>query len=588
MIKSYLYIGMMKIISILFILLFVFPSKLSAAINPDLNGDGAVDIRDLRQLIPGFSNIFDYNSLLASFGVYQPVTQSTVYYVSPTGSTGNSGTQSSPWSLGKANQSAPAGSTVILLPGTYTENISPPSGTAGNPTIFKASSLYQAVINNKEASLQGKSYIIISGIKFQSSGPRWVTAGSANHITFENCYFHQSWPGGYKAGDFNGFSYAGTYLTIRGSRFGWWHAGDMLGLQSASNVLIEDNDFSQAASGHIEFGTSRGNFVIRRNLFHNPWDRIAAVESAATGDDNYLFEDNIIFDSNWDGSPLPPDASSDPNAPGANQVVKFNTGKGIFRNNLLVGNNKGLDSGTTGMFYVALDSPNPIFENSRIYHNTIHSNPRSGISLHDKINSSRDANNVFKNNVISGQGGFDFLVNDSSLAINTYLVSSNILANTGGGSTKVISISGATKTVAEAQAQMPGVFKNNLAASPVFVNPGAITQGKADIANWPTIVGYGDFALTAASPGKGQAEALTYVTSPVNNSSNLTLADALYFSDGFGVVEGDEIIVGSTRTRVVRRVDNFNLQVSPAVTAAVNDRVYLGKFGPGSDIGIKP
>ena len=240
------------------------------------------------------------------------------------------------------------------------------------------------------------------------------------------------------------------------------------------------------------------------------------------------------------------------------------------------------------MFYVALDSPNPIFENSRIYHNTIHSNPRSGISLHDKISSSRDANNIFKNNIISDQGNYDFLVNDPNLALNTYVVSSNIFANTSNSSNRVISINGATKTVTEAQTQTPGVFQNNIAANPIFVNPQVVTQGKANPANWPNLVHYSDFTLTSQSPGKGQAEALTYVTQAVTNSPNLTVADALYFSDGFQVTQGDEILVGSQLTKVVSRIDNFHLQVSPSVTASVNDKVYLAKFGPGSDIGIKP
>ena len=154
--------------------------------------------------------------------------------------------------------------------------------------------------------------------------------------------------------------------------------------------------------------------------------------------------------------------------------------------------------------------------------------------------------------------------------------------------TKIINIGGTTRTVAEAESAMPAVFRNNIASSPLFTNPGVIAQGKANPANWPAIVDYSDFVLQGGSPGKGSAEALTFITQSGSATSTIRVDDALYFSDGFGVAEGDEILVGGQKTRVVRRVDDTTLQISPAITVTINAKVYLSRFPEGSDIGVRP
>src|SRR3989344_1730339 len=108
----------------------------------DLNGDCTVNIPDLILLLQNFNTtvIIPTPTPTTSLPTPTPTPTSSIptptipvsadYYVAPNGSANNAGTQASPWTLSKANQTAPSGSTVILLSGTYNETVSPQSGTA--------------------------------------------------------------------------------------------------------------------------------------------------------------------------------------------------------------------------------------------------------------------------------------------------------------------------------------------------------------------------------------------------------------------------------------------------------------------------
>src|SRR2546425_12482751 len=62
---------------------------------------------------------------VAVMAQWATIAAATTYYVSPSGSAANAGTQAAPWSLAKANQSLLAGDVAILAPGTYVTNIAP-------------------------------------------------------------------------------------------------------------------------------------------------------------------------------------------------------------------------------------------------------------------------------------------------------------------------------------------------------------------------------------------------------------------------------------------------------------------------------
>ena len=86
----------------------------------------------------------------------------------------------------------------------------------------------------------------------------------------------------------------------------------------------------------------------------------------------------------------------------------------------------------------------------------------------------------------------------------------------------------------------PKQIRGNIQAVPVFVNSS------------PTV--FRDFELTASSPGVDAAAALT-TTTGTGSGTEVTVADAIYFNDGYGLGPGDSITIGNERNLRVLRVD---------------------------------
>src|SRR5271169_6539809 len=85
--------------------------------------------------------LFTSSSLLAQCG--------STYYVSKSGSNGNSGSFTAPWlAIQHAASSVSAGPTVYVDPGVYHESVTcPPSGTAANYITFTSYTGKPAVID---------------------------------------------------------------------------------------------------------------------------------------------------------------------------------------------------------------------------------------------------------------------------------------------------------------------------------------------------------------------------------------------------------------------------------------------------------
>ncbi|HLP76332.1 MAG TPA: right-handed parallel beta-helix repeat-containing protein [Candidatus Paceibacterota bacterium] len=124
------------------------------------------------------------------------VVHSTEYFVSPSGSPSNSGTETSPWpSVGFAFSHATGGDVITLLPGTYGEEIIIElSGTAGNPTTIRSQRKWEAVIQGSPSHgiyiADGVTNVLIDGLQVAASAIDGVKVGS--HATVRNCWIHNS------------------------------------------------------------------------------------------------------------------------------------------------------------------------------------------------------------------------------------------------------------------------------------------------------------------------------------------------------------------------------------------------------------
>jgi hypothetical protein len=182
--------------------------------------------------------------------------QGTTYYVAPSGSDSNSGTEARPWrTIGKATETLVAGDTVYIRAGTYREQVEAQnSGSAGSPITYAATPGETVTIDGSSLSLpdyetglfviEDVSYIVVSGLRIVNAGPNDNNAGiyvdNAHHVLIENNY---------------------TYNT----------ASSGIGVWDGSHVILDRNEVRLACNdGEQEMITVSGTdtFEVRNNHVH--------------------------------------------------------------------------------------------------------------------------------------------------------------------------------------------------------------------------------------------------------------------------------------------------------------------------------
>ena len=124
------------------------------------------------------------------------VAQAAEYFVSPSGSQTNKGTEASPWpSVGFALNNATGGDLITLLPGTYLEAVVlDQSGTAGHPTVIRSQRKWEAVIRASPSHgiyvADGVSNVVIEGLQVVGSAIDGVKVGS--YAIVRDCWIHDS------------------------------------------------------------------------------------------------------------------------------------------------------------------------------------------------------------------------------------------------------------------------------------------------------------------------------------------------------------------------------------------------------------
>jgi hypothetical protein len=128
------------------------------------------------------------------------------YYVSPTGSMFNAGTQTSPWpSVAWALVKVGGGNTIILEPGTYGPILVPRGygGTSAHPTVIQSQAKWQAVIDGTlDPAVEGlasetpllsdpthhnANYVTFDGLKVVKAGTFGINLGGDWNVA-ENCW----------------------------------------------------------------------------------------------------------------------------------------------------------------------------------------------------------------------------------------------------------------------------------------------------------------------------------------------------------------------------------------------------------------
>jgi len=502
------------------------------------------------------------NRLSAAFvaglflAVFGSIATGATYYVSPTGSASNPGTQAAPWSLAKANSDLMPGDTAILMDGSYSTPIAPiHNGLAGQPITYAAQNSRQAILitSNPRIQVSYRSYIKIEGIK-ASNGNRWAIGNYASHITFNDCDFRHFGNGSFETGRFRD---TGGYIHVTNSYFDD-HADGIHIREGAGHYIANCTILKDEHSPLVLMGVNRS--VVTNCYFSNPVHRCIEVLSTRLymppnehRTDYIVIQDSYFFADDDKAS-----------------AIKMNGNYSIVRRNVFDGcTNSGLRLPNAYGSQADYRPEGWFCEHNRVYNNTFYGNAESiQASKSNYVVSLGGAygDNICVNNIIYGGSGAKQIDLYSDTHPSDVMFYYNSIMRTSPG--QDVYYWNGYYTVAEMQAAFPAYNANNVEYNPQFV----------DAAN-------DDFHLQPTSPCIDAGGPLT-TTAGSGSGTVVTVNDALFFTDGYGLIDPDVIYVGPERVTIVSVDPAANqLTIDRSITWGAGVPVYLDYAGFGPDLG---
>jgi len=483
--------------------------------------------------------------------------------------------------IARANVAVQPGDTVIIYGGMYREPIAPErSGTAQMRIAYRAAPGQTVILERVDRllKLRSRSYITIEGMTFRDPIRNWGEIQHGHYNELIGNRFSGNGRGARTAYTglylFDGSSYNRIINNVFcdwGERATQW--GDALALSwDANYTLIEDNQFINAGHALLDISTSYN--IVRNNYFKNGWqkgiDLVWRVGPPWAPDQEFVARRNVIESNTFARCRIAADGQK------GGAAIQMSAAWTIFRRNVLIENEGG------GIVLNGWEPDAPRAYGNRIYHNTIVANgivgrPETGGILvtqwgHTGVNL-RDT--AFKNNIVYRNAGesvqmlFDLYPSAQYGAayFQSFRIAGNCISRA--ATVEIGSLDGA-QGLAYYQERYPEFVQANLDTEPRFVNPAV-----------------GDYRLTIKSPGVDVGVPLTATTS-AGSGPTVPVADASYFTDGFGLVPGDQVKVGLNPAVAVISVDysNNTLTLAHAISWRLGDPVYEGEFsGGGPDVG---
>ncbi len=353
-----------------------------------------------------------------------------------------------------------------------------------------------------------------------------------------------------------------------------------------SDITITNNIVHDVNSHGVCIAASKNVLVRGNRCHHNGGNGILIEGSAQTpGCKNVVIEDNLCEDNaciSAGGTGIWVDDSDDilvqnnilrRNHKGLAITGAFNV---IARNNIIYENNSSTYDGTAGILAEKSYVGQRACENSIIVHNTLYRNAGEANSVCAQVTIGRLGSNlpadnaVFKNNISSCSLGdyyctyLDLMVygQNPELNYNNYYQPVEPL-NVCWQSDPDVNI------ISWSQYQTSGQDSNSIISDPCFIN---IDNEDFHLHPNSKCIDAGGFLTTAADS---------------NSGISLVVADSRYFTDGYGLIDGDLIKVGSNPLVRVLDVnyDTNTLTLSESISWNDGDGVSYAYLGNAPDIG---
>jgi hypothetical protein len=272
-------------------------------------------------------------SLVAGTAIYlsshsSALSAGSTYYVSPSGSDSNSGSETQPFrTIGRAAALVQPGSTVYIKAGTYREQVTASvSGAANNYITFRNYGSDQVVMDGECSRGHGfhiaGSWITVQGLTVKRTVEASILIDGANpprpsNITISgmtlqdfDCTWSSQDPSSW--GQYRGGVaawYPGSGIRITNNTFRHRTSGEVRG--SADPIWFKSNDSNPSGGGHYvagntiiggwdgiggeEEGSAHGTFdrdtIVENNVIQNTWDDCIQVEG---GDANVRVRNNDL------------------------------------------------------------------------------------------------------------------------------------------------------------------------------------------------------------------------------------------------------------------------------------------------------
>jgi len=469
------------------------------------------------------------------------------YYVRTDGNNGNTGTTNTAngaWrNISYAESQISRGDIVRVQSGTYDEGVTINIANSGsNYVTFIGEGETRPVV--RKFTISGVSYVGIVNFEITHNDNDFNGAiigyGTTSYIQILDCYIHHV-RGQNSAGHGGVISASGTpsYWTIRGNTF--YYLGYIPGVFDHYNIaaiysqygaahhwLVEYNEIQRTTDVFYLYGE---HHICRNNYVYDSDPSYWSGSSAHHIDFSQSWSDGIsansrhqIYEANIYADTEFNDAHY--------LLLQDKMGDGdtdiLVRGNVLIDHGGG---GTGGM------SPpddvhvfhNSFYDTNNIYSGAIYvqyGTPSTG--------------NEFSNNCISLDGGSDRINIQTGSSTTAY----NLGHNAGSESSYVSN------------------------SDPQYTSPGS--------PNW-------DLTLRSGSPAINAGKTLVTITSVTGSGTSFTVDEPLYFTDGFGIAEGDIVTVGSTTTRITDITGN-TITVADSVSWTQNDGIFW-KHDTTPDIG---